>query len=96
MKLHGTKMALLCNSELGHYRFVPAFDPGSQVQDTSNTQNTLVETPSLDAPASPSWAMPLQVLDERLPARLQFNAQYRNRVEESGHIGFKPGSDTMT
>lgn len=37
--------------------------------------------------------MPLQTLDEHLPAWLQFNAQYRNRVEESGHIAFKPGSD---
>jgi hypothetical protein len=38
--------------------------------------------------------MPLQMLDERLPRWIQFNAQYRNRVEESGHIGFHPGSDT--
>jgi hypothetical protein len=37
--------------------------------------------------------MPLQVLDASLPAWLQFNGQYRNRVEQAGHIGFKPGSD---
>jgi len=37
--------------------------------------------------------MPVQKIDETLPSWLQFNAQYRNRVEESGHIGFKRGSD---
>src|ERR1700730_9630235 len=59
----------------------------------AQAQNTLIETPSPQPSVGPPWAMPLQTLDERLPAWLQFNAQYRNRVEESGHIAFKPGSD---
>jgi hypothetical protein len=37
--------------------------------------------------------MLVQAADETLPSWLQFNAQYRNRLEESGHIGFKRGSD---
>jgi Alginate export len=55
---------------------------------------TLVPTPTPEAPNAPAWMMPVQMLDLHLPSWLQFNAQYRNRMEESGHIGFKPGSDT--
>jgi len=61
---------------------------------TAAGQDTLVATPVPEAPGGPAWLMPVQMLDERLPRWIQFNAQYRNRVEESGHIGFKPGSDT--
>jgi Alginate export len=63
-------------------------------QEENPPENTLIETPLPEAPSGPAWAMPLQALDETLPGWIQFNAQYRNRVEEAGHIGFRPGSDT--
>ncbi len=56
-------------------------------------QYSVVPTPTPEAPSAPAWAMPVQTLDQRLPRWIQFNAQYRDRVEEAGHIGFKPGSD---
>src|SRR5689334_15602168 len=60
----------------------------------AEAQNTLVETPTPEPPVGPAWGMPVQAADQRLPCWLQFDAQYRSRVEESGHIGFRPGSDT--
>jgi hypothetical protein len=40
---------------------------------------SLIPTPVPETPTGPSW--------------LQFNAQFRNRLEETGHIDFKRGSD---
>jgi hypothetical protein len=57
-------------------------------------QYMFVSTPVPEAPAAPSWAMPLQTLDQQLPKWIQFNGLYRNRLEMSGHIGYARGSDT--
>jgi hypothetical protein len=54
---------------------------------------SLIPTPVPETPTGPAWLMPVQTLDNNLPSWLQFNAQFRNRLEETGHIGYKRGSD---
>ena len=51
------------------------------------------QTPGSARP--PTWLVPVQTAnDESLPSWLQFNGQYRNRVEHSGGIRFERPADT--
>jgi len=42
---------------------------------------------------APAWVVPTADLNERLPAWLAFDGEYRNRVERFGGIGYKPVND---
>ncbi len=42
---------------------------------------------------APAWVIPTGDLNQGLPSWLRFDGAYRNRVERSGGIGFKPKND---
>jgi hypothetical protein len=54
---------------------------------------TMFAQDSLSQDHAPSWLVPFESADDKLPPWITFNGQFRDRFEQSGHIGFGDRSD---